>query len=348
MWNRKPQPQPQPQPLNPFAHPFWPSFHPKLPQLRLELPPLPPLPPPPFIGTSPTQPPWLHPPPLNCFPFMTGYHYYSPINHDDPPSLVPPAPTYVYSTATATATASSAARNITKERVESGLEAREAKKERVNGCKSRVLPADFKGFRSGFHRVRKCRRASIPRFVNHGRNPDHPLPPQTKASSSPPLHLLGCSVMIRHIPSKLSREMLIDLLDKHCIEENAKIKLGSSSSLSAYDFVYLPIDFRTGVNKGYAFVNFTSKEAADRFKTSFNGHKWHLFASKKICNIDDARIQGREGLVALFQRSKFPCDTDKYLPVQFSPPRNGSSRCPSPSVVGSISEKTNRRFFSAV
>ncbi|XP_043714737.1 protein MEI2-like 6 [Telopea speciosissima] len=336
------------QPLNPLASPFYPSF---LPNPQLQLPLLPPIPPP-FLGTS-TSHRLLHPP-GHCFS-STNYQYYFPVNTDPlpPPPPLLPAPTYVYSSTTATpsdvvAGNVSITKNTTKavEKVEGGsLEVISAKKEIVNRYKSRVFPADYKVLRKGFHSGgRKYRRASIPKVV-HGGNPV-PLPLQTKGSSPPP-RFLGLdqkkirdstSVMVRHIPSKLSREMLINLLDKHCEEENTKIGMGSSSAVSAYDFVYLPIDFRTGVNKGYAFVNFTSKTAVERFKTSFHGYKWLLFATKKICQIDDARIQGRESLVAHFQRTKFPCVTDEYLPVQFSPPRNGFSQCPSPSIVGSFLE----------
>ena len=47
-----------------------------------------------------------------------------------------------------------------------------------------------------------------------------------------------------------SRELLIQFLDKHCRTENQKAEqLGESSSsahrvVSAYDFVYLPLDLR--------------------------------------------------------------------------------------------------------
>jgi hypothetical protein len=38
--------------------------------------------------------------------------------------------------------------------------------------------------------------------------------------------------------------MLLALLDAHCVRCNSKIPPGSNEPLSAYDFVYLPIDFK--------------------------------------------------------------------------------------------------------
>ncbi|KAJ4966241.1 hypothetical protein NE237_018090 [Protea cynaroides] len=80
---------------------------------------------------------------------------------------------------------------------------------------------------------------------------------------------------------------------------------------------------RSRMNKGYAFVNFTTVAGAFRFFRSYDKHKWDLFNSEKICEIDFAEIQGRENLVEHFMKSTFICDTNGYLPVQFLPPRNG-------------------------
>jgi hypothetical protein len=40
------------------------------------------------------------------------------------------------------------------------------------------------------------------------------------------------------------REKVVDIIDQHCAEENAKIDAGGSGVKSAYDFVYVPFDFR--------------------------------------------------------------------------------------------------------
>jgi hypothetical protein len=44
----------------------------------------------------------------------------------------------------------------------------------------------------------------------------------------------------------LSRNMLVEFLDDHCMLENNKLKTKNSEEhvVSAFDFVYLPIDFR--------------------------------------------------------------------------------------------------------
>lgn len=130
------------------------------------------------------------------------------------------------------------------------------------------------------------------------------------------------------------RQELIEILDEHCRKANAS----RSEPRSEYDFVYLPIDYgyatkpsssiliscdasaynllviivrwcasgtvplvcltRKKANKGYAFVNFTTTEAAIRMWREFNGFKWEGFRwknlsyrSKKICKICAATVQ---------------------------------------------------------
>ncbi|XP_058099977.1 protein terminal ear1 homolog [Magnolia sinica] len=142
------------------------------------------------------------------------------------------------------------------------------------------------------------------------------------------------TVMIKNIPNRYSRSMLLELLDRHCAEENEKAQMDSDPSLSEYDFVYLPIDFKNKCNLGYAFVNFTTTKAAARLYKSMNKFKWAVFDSRKICEIFYARIQGKDALVEHFQNSFFKCDSDEFLPVLLSPPRNGSTSRTVPSVIG--------------
>ncbi|XXG40177.1 hypothetical protein AAC387_Pa01g0960 [Persea americana] len=131
------------------------------------------------------------------------------------------------------------------------------------------------------------------------------------------------TLMIKHIPVKYNKEMLLQLLDEHCIAENGKLTkiLTENKSIST---LYLPIDFRTKCNKGYAFVNFTNVIGACRLRRVLEGYKWEVLGSKKICHITNARIQGREALKKHFEESKFFCETDAYLPVVFDTYRNGS------------------------
>ncbi|XP_047256995.1 uncharacterized protein LOC107851189 [Capsicum annuum] len=99
--------------------------------------------------------------------------------------------------------------------------------------------------------------------------------------------------------------------------------------------------FRTKNNVGYAFVNFTSVCAAAEIRKVLRNFKWHgvmtpagIYSSRKICEVTSARIQGKEHLVKHFSGSNFVCETDEYLPVVFSPPRNGSTRLTKPRTIG--------------
>ncbi|RZC66533.1 hypothetical protein C5167_010223 [Papaver somniferum] len=129
-----------------------------------------------------------------------------------------------------------------------------------------------------------------------------------------------------------SRKMLIEFLDKHCQSENEKAKLSSTDKesllthLSAYDFVYLPIDFCTDANKGYAFVNFTNPTAAWKLNSFLNKYEWNVLNTKKIARVTYARRQGKEELVNYFDGTEFYCDSDELLPVCFVPYRDGSEK----------------------
>ncbi|XP_068636126.1 protein terminal ear1 homolog [Aristolochia californica] len=155
------------------------------------------------------------------------------------------------------------------------------------------------------------------------------------------------TIMIKNIPNRLSREKLIGMLDQHCLKENEKEKekLSSKPIFSEYDFVYMPMDFRNQCNLGYGFVNFTTHRGALGFYNSYQSYKWEIYESKKVCEVSSARIQGKAGLVEHFKKTCFNCDSDDYLPVQFTPPRNGSTSLPAAVLVGSrrLSDCTESR-----
>ncbi|TVU36123.1 hypothetical protein EJB05_18039, partial [Eragrostis curvula] len=167
------------------------------------------------------------------------------------------------------------------------------------------------------------------------------------------------TVMIKNIPNKYSQKLLLNMLDNHCIQSNERIAAsgeeGEGQPFSSYDFVYLPIDFNNKCNVGYGFVNLTSPEAAVRLYKAFHRQPWEVYNSRKICQVTYARVQGLEALKEHFKNSKFPCDSDEYLPVWFAPPRDGKQltepvpivgRSPAPSSASGTSSPPKSRATS--
>ncbi|KAF3497433.1 hypothetical protein DY000_02053293 [Brassica cretica] len=54
----------------------------------------------------------------------------------------------------------------------------------------------------------------------------------------------------------------------------------------------IPNMFGKHANLGYAFVNFTSSVAAERFRREYDNFLWVGFGYKKICEISEAKYQG--------------------------------------------------------
>ncbi|XP_022954195.1 protein MEI2-like 6 isoform X1 [Cucurbita moschata] len=141
------------------------------------------------------------------------------------------------------------------------------------------------------------------------------------------------TVMIKNIPNQFNRRRdLLKLLDRYCQVMNQPSDSRSDFSASEYDFVYLPMDFRRSwyegkvSNLGYAFVNFLTSMAASQFCAVYNNYKWDVNVNKKICEVTDARIQGKEALKNAFKNKIFWCRTDQYLPVMLSPASDGHRR----------------------
>lgn len=55
-----------------------------------------------------------------------------------------------------------------------------------------------------------------------------------------------------------------------------------ASYRGAYDFFYLPIDFKNKCNVGYAFINFMDYRRIVPFFREFNAQRWKNFNSEKV------------------------------------------------------------------
>ena len=135
--------------------------------------------------------------------------------------------------------------------------------------------------------------------------PEHELSPQVEtptwrrqvsSRSSTPEY--KTTLMLRNIPNKFTRDQLVKII---------MLKMGKPGS---FDFFYLPTDFRSKCNFGYAFINMTSAKYVDLFISVFNGANLATFLNGitgnsplpgqhgrggyKICQVTFARVQGLE------------------------------------------------------
>mmetsp|Transcript_47946 Transcript_47946/g.104296 ORF Transcript_47946/g.104296 Transcript_47946/m.104296 type:complete len:529 (-) Transcript_47946:101-1687(-) len=117
------------------------------------------------------------------------------------------------------------------------------------------------------------------------------LPGETVPVSEGPVGYT--TVMLRNIPNKYTREMLVKQLNQDFRGE--------------FDFVYLPIDFKNRCNVGYGFINFRTVETCEIFVSRFNGIDVRKclpgLNSKKVAEVTPARVQGLEENVRRLRNS---------------------------------------------
>jgi len=112
------------------------------------------------------------------------------------------------------------------------------------------------------------------------------------------------TIMLRNIPNAYSPSMLVELLEL-------------SGFRCKFDFVYLPIDFRTGVNLGYAFVNLASNIDAQQVIDCFHGfHDWAC-ESQKVCEVSWANPH--QGLADHVERYRNSPVMHDHMPDEYKP-----------------------------
>ena len=90
------------------------------------------------------------------------------------------------------------------------------------------------------------------------------------------------TIMIKNIPNKFTREMLISIIDY-----NFK---------GCYDLLIFPQDANKCKNFGYGFINFIHTFYIPYFYFLFNQNSWSGTNSQKICELSYSKIQGKNQL----------------------------------------------------
>ena len=111
------------------------------------------------------------------------------------------------------------------------------------------------------------------------------------------------SIMIKNIPNKFSKEILLSIIDQNFA--------------GTYDIFILPTDMSKNKNFGYAFINFISSYYVPNFYYMFNGKKWSNTNSEKVCQIAYSKIQGKNNLVLHYPtKSVFQNDVEQVSTEQ--------------------------------
>merc|ERR1719436_222784 len=114
------------------------------------------------------------------------------------------------------------------------------------------------------------------------------------------------TVMLRNIPNRCNQAMLVVLLEGQGFK-------------ALFNFVYMPMDFRNGVNLGYAFVNLLTHQDALDLTTTFHGFSGWA-DSGKVCEVSWAHPhQGLSEHVERYRNSPVmhACMPDEYKPMVF-------------------------------
>lgn len=108
------------------------------------------------------------------------------------------------------------------------------------------------------------------------------------------------TLMIRNLPNRVNFYDMKALLEM--------------SSKGHVDFVYVRMDFGTGLNVGYGFINFVRPEYIIPFLRTSVGKPWPGLSSEKFLEVSYATIQGQDCLIQKFRNSSVLREYDGYCP----------------------------------
>lgn len=116
------------------------------------------------------------------------------------------------------------------------------------------------------------------------------------------------TVMVRQLPRQYTQRMLLQEVVRRGFE-------------GLFDFLYLPYDFKKGINVGYGFVNFTEPEYALQFRDSLDGQflDKYMRMKGKAVRVHPAQVQGYEANYRHFAHTKTGQKQDPaFSPLFFS------------------------------
>ena len=122
--------------------------------------------------------------------------------------------------------------------------------------------------------------------INNNNLQEKTFEPEVKIKKILSLEDKRASIMIKNIPNKFTRDLLLNTID-----QNFK---------GTYDLFILPTDGSKNKNFGYSFINFISCYFIPYFYSQFNNKNWSGTNSKKICEITYSKIQGRQNLISYY------------------------------------------------
>eukprot|EP00405_Crypthecodinium_cohnii_P010742 CAMPEP_0206442182 /NCGR_PEP_ID=MMETSP0324_2-20121206/13681_1 /ASSEMBLY_ACC=CAM_ASM_000836 /TAXON_ID=2866 /ORGANISM="Crypthecodinium cohnii, Strain Seligo" /LENGTH=739 /DNA_ID=CAMNT_0053909999 /DNA_START=400 /DNA_END=2620 /DNA_ORIENTATION=- len=196
-------------------------------------------------------------------------------------------------------------------------------------CGSGSIPAG-RGGSNNFH-SNNINGSNFHGGSSHGGSPAGSSPatvgsPTTGKQIAPELRT---TVMLRNIPEGYLRENLAKLLD-------------SSGFQKQYDFLYLPMNFRTAAPIGYAFVNFVAPRHAQRCFEIFEGFCDWGVSTSKIC--EPAWSEGSQGLPEHIDRYRNCPLMHESVPDQYKPAvYSNGARVPFPEPTQQVRRPRLRR-----
>lgn len=112
------------------------------------------------------------------------------------------------------------------------------------------------------------------------------------------------TVILRNLPVELKRDMLTQLLDDEGFSRR-------------YDFLHLPVDFRTKVGLGYAIVNLVDHDVAEDVRKHFNGFSNWPCVNANVCEV--AWNDPHQGLGSNIERYRNSPLMHSSIPEVFRP-----------------------------
>lgn len=118
--------------------------------------------------------------------------------------------------------------------------------------------------------------------------------------------------MIRNIPTRFTSLSFVRLLEDYGFG-------------GTFNFFYLPMDFRSGKNMGYAFINFLDPDVGLKFVERFHARRLPVTTSKKVMEISPSRRQGLLENISLFRTSDLlnSVSLPHYKPLIATPETGG-------------------------